>query len=142
MVASTLAFAGPAQAYTNADLSATEIRRETDTCPCSYPDPADGAFFQRDVGGVAIKVEWRYPGRGMVAKAEWHPYGEVLWVYDTENDGDTIYVGLLDVTAGVFYGPYAAPGLSSNSAPVGHPGRCAQEPLTGLIQICEAVHWW
>jgi hypothetical protein len=110
LVASSLAFAGPAQAYVADDLSPTEIRRDTTTCPCSYPDPADGTFFEQDAGGMAIKVEWRYPGRGLVAKAEWHPYDEILYVYDTENDDDTIYVRLYNATTGTSHGPYKSPG--------------------------------
>jgi hypothetical protein len=113
LAAVSLASASPAQAYVNADLSPTEIRRDTTSCPCSYPDTADGTFFENDAGGVAIKVEWRYPGRGLVAKAEWHPYDEILYVYDTENDDDTIYVTLYNATTDTFYGPYQAPGTAA-----------------------------
>jgi hypothetical protein len=58
---------------------------------CALDDSWDGTFFQKDPGGEAIKLELR-DGNGLVAKVEWHPYGEQLWVYDTRSDGDTVYV--------------------------------------------------
>ncbi|MFC7612408.1 hypothetical protein ACFQV2_00695 [Actinokineospora soli] len=76
---------------------------------CVLNDSADDTFFHKDPGGVAIKVE-EHDSNGMVAKQEFHPYGETLWVYDTRNDGDTVYT---DVYANGFYGPYAPPGTSN-----------------------------
>jgi hypothetical protein len=58
---------------------------------CELDDSWDGTFFEKDAGGEAIKVELR-DGNDLVAKVEWHPYGEYLWAYDTRGDGDTVYV--------------------------------------------------
>jgi hypothetical protein len=58
---------------------------------CELDDAVDGTFFEKDAGGIAVKVVLS-DSNGMVAKVEFHPRGEKLWVYDTRNDGDGIYV--------------------------------------------------
>ncbi|WP_435615715.1 hypothetical protein [Streptomyces coelicoflavus] len=85
--------AAPAQAY-NPDPSATIIHRDTDGCPCSggsLGDPFDGTYFKHDAGGKAVKIELSDDG-WFIGKVEFHPYGNKIWVYDTKNDGDGIYV--------------------------------------------------
>ncbi len=81
---------------------------------CSLPDSVDGTFFVTDAGGVGAKMVLR-DSRGMVAKVEFHPYGEYLWVYDTRNDGDTIYVTVLTCNSSGcdFWGPFSPPGTSN-----------------------------
>ncbi|MCC8242756.1 hypothetical protein [Saccharothrix luteola] len=81
---------------------------------CRINDPWDGTFFRKDAGGIAIKVEL-YVGSTLVAKSEFHPYGEVLWAYDTRDDSDTIYTTLQVGESGASYGPYRGPVNGSNS---------------------------
>jgi hypothetical protein len=38
-----------------------------------------------------VKIELRDSSGSYVGKVEFHPYGDKLWVYDTKNDGDSIY---------------------------------------------------
>lgn len=82
---------------------------ETDRC--KLPDSADGTYFYKDAGGSATKIVVQ-DSNGMVGKVEFHPSGEKLYVYDTRNDGDTIYVKLCTYS-GACYGPYTAPGTST-----------------------------
>jgi hypothetical protein len=114
---------GPAQAY--GDLTVRYSHVDTDNCAhdgdlavtataggCRMDDPIDGTFFRRDAGGTALKAQL-YDGSRLIAKVEFHPYDEVLWVYDTVNDTDTIFVRLCvrvgDTCAGGARGPYSAP---------------------------------
>ncbi|MFE2020349.1 hypothetical protein ACFW9O_20165 [Streptomyces sp. NPDC059499] len=90
--------ASPATAYVNTDLSKMVWTRDTGQClnTCVLEDWANdlsGTFFKRDVGGTALKMHI-YKGSTTVAQVEFHPYDDVLWVYDGANDGDTIYVRL------------------------------------------------
>lgn len=65
---------------------------------CFVEDYSDNTFLTTDKGGRAVKFElWSKSGSSwkLRGKVEFHPYAEKLWVYDTSNDGDTIYV---DVT--------------------------------------------
>lgn len=65
---------------------------------CFMDDSADDTWFHKDKGGRAVKWElFSKTGSSyhLRAKVEFHPYDEKLWVYDTSNDGDRIYV---DVT--------------------------------------------
>ncbi|WP_369030259.1 MULTISPECIES: hypothetical protein [Streptomyces] len=79
----------PAQAYSPLPTHTINYR-DTDNCPCSISDPFDGTYFEKDAGGYAAKVNLYYGG-SYIAKVEFHPYAEKLWVYDTKNDGDGIY---------------------------------------------------
>jgi hypothetical protein len=102
VLTSFVAVASPAQAYGNLTLHWALV--DTDDCRklagdltviaeanrCRLNDSADNTFFQKDAGGKALKAQL-HDGNGMVAKVEFHPYGEKLWVYDTRNDGDTVY---------------------------------------------------
>jgi hypothetical protein len=121
LVAATLVVAAPAQAY--GELTVRYALVNTDSCArvagslsvtrqgdyCVLSDSADGTYFRRDVGGVGMKVEL-HDRNGMVAKQEFHPYGEVLWVYDTRNDDDTVYTWLHST---IWHGPYAPTGTSA-----------------------------
>ena len=101
-----------AQAYPELDDSASFV--DTDTCPCSLSDTADGTNFEHDENGTALKVQLFLSG-AMVGKVEFHPYGEVLWVYDTRNDGDTIYARVWALYDGSWYndGTYSPPGTDN-----------------------------
>jgi hypothetical protein len=99
---SLLVLPAPAQAYGTLTVKYAVV--DTDNCErirgnlpvvaqsggCFLDDSADNTFFVKDPGGVALKIEL-HDGSGMVAKQEFHPYGEHLFVYDTRNDGDTVY---------------------------------------------------
>lgn len=83
----------PAQAY-DPNPTAKKIEQPTDNCPCSFSDPFDGTRFAQEDGGVAVKIELRDSSGSYVGKTEFHPYGDKLWVYDTKNDGDSIYTNV------------------------------------------------
>jgi hypothetical protein len=90
--------ASPATAYNNSDLDTKVWTQDTGQClnTCAYEDwehDIDGTFFKRDFGGKALKMHI-YKGGKTVAQVEFHPYDEVLWVYDGVTDGDTVYVRL------------------------------------------------
>lgn len=121
MVGSVLVFPNSAQAY-NPNPTVRWAQVDTDNCHriagnltvtaqsdgCRLNDSFDGTFFRKDPNGVAIKIEL-YVGSTLVAKSEFHPYGEVLWVYDTRDDSDTIYTTLQVRETGPFYGPWRGP---------------------------------
>jgi hypothetical protein len=112
----------PAQAYGDVTIRYTLV--DTGTCAydgdlavtatstgCRMDDPIDGTFFLRDAGGTALKAQIYSAGR-LVAKVEFHPYDEVLWVYDTMNDSDTVFVRLcirIGENCVSPRGPYSAP---------------------------------
>ncbi|GAB2939017.1 hypothetical protein GCM10027280_29100 [Micromonospora polyrhachis] len=126
ILTSFLLVPSPAQAY--GSLTVKWARVDTDNCNrlsgnlpvtsfsngCMLYDSADDTFFEKDAGGVAVKIEL-HDGSGLVAKVEFHPLGEKLYVYDTRNDSDTVYTWLR--VGGHSYGPWSAPGTS---APVEH----------------------
>ena len=60
---------------------------------CMLYDSADDTYFKMQAGGTGVKGQL-HNSSGMVAKVEFHPLGDQLWVYDTKNDGDSIYVVL------------------------------------------------
>ncbi|MGW0435217.1 hypothetical protein ACWDV4_22100 [Micromonospora sp. NPDC003197] len=78
---------------------------------CMLYDSADNTFFQQDAGGIAMKFEL-HDSNGMVGKVEFHPYDEKVYVYDTRNDGDAIYVRTR-VEGGSLRGPYSPTGTSN-----------------------------
>ena len=72
---------------------------------CRLDDQADGTKFAWDTGGKAAKLEVYKSGSSTLrAKVEFHPKGGWLWVYDTANDHDQIYV-TSSLTGGVIYAP-------------------------------------
>ena len=127
VLTSFVTVASPAQAYGNLTLHWALV--DTDDCRrlagnltvvaqaagCRLNDSVDGTFFKKDAGGTALKVQL-HDGSGMVAKVEFHPYGEKLWVYDTRNDGDTVYFEPFICPVGgtcYFDVSYSAPGTSN-----------------------------
>lgn len=104
----------PAQAY-SPDPSPTVSFRDTDNCPCSLSDPFDGTYFEYEAGGEAVKIELRDSGGSYIAKTEFHPYGDQLWVYDTSNDGDTVYTEAMwyDSSGNLQDRLYGPPGTSN-----------------------------
>jgi hypothetical protein len=84
---------------------------------CRLNDAIDGTFFHLDADAVAFKIVFR-EGDEIVAKFEFHPYDEVLWAYDTRNDGaaDSIRLTLQvdPPNAPPYYlGPFFAPGTDA-----------------------------
>jgi hypothetical protein len=128
LVAAGVVVASPAQAYGSLTVRYAVVHtwsclRVEGALPvhvyadgCYLPDTVDNTWFVKDRDSYAIKVEL-HDSRGMVAKVEFHPWGEYLWVYDTRNDGDTIYIELWshDGPAGTWDldGVYSAPGTSA-----------------------------
>jgi hypothetical protein len=122
VVGGLLVSIAPAQAYGNVTIRYAHV--DTGTCAhdgdlavtatstgCRMDDPIDGTFFQRDSGATALKAQIYDDGR-LVAKVEFHPYDEVLWVYDTMNDSDTVFVRLcirIGENCVSPRGPYSAP---------------------------------
>ncbi|GGX24430.1 hypothetical protein GCM10010297_51800 [Streptomyces malachitofuscus] len=93
-----------AAAYDDSDLSWQSWYKDTGNCDDFIPEidychvilhsrDLDGTYFMPDAGGKAFKL-LMYKGSKTVAQVEFHPAGEVLWVYDGVNDGDTVYVRL------------------------------------------------
>lgn len=127
IVASLFVVASPAQAYGsltvrfalvntgNCDRIAGTLTVITQSGGCRLNDAADNTFFRTDSGGTAVKVELR-DSSGLVAKIEFHPYGEYFWIYDTRNDSDTIYAELFARGAVGTWDPagvYSPPGTSA-----------------------------
>lgn len=94
-----------AAAYDNSDLEWQYWIDDTGDCDIEspdndychvhrHPDQLDPTFFLTDPGGKAIRI-LVYKGSKTVAQVEFHPYDEVLYVYDGANDGDSIYVRLV-----------------------------------------------
>lgn len=105
VLTSVLVVASPAQAYTNSTLSYQYVQVDTEDCfateqnynskivtkgnYCYVPDEIDGTMFHKQAGGLAMKLVIRNRSTGqMLGKAEFHPYGAHLWLYDTKDDGD------------------------------------------------------
>lgn len=104
----------PAQAY-DPDPTDTQNNTSTTFCPCSFSDPFDGTRFAQEDGGYAIKIEMRDSHGSYVGKTEFHPYGDKLWVYDTKNDGDSLYTlaRWYDSSGNVQEHLYAPPGTDA-----------------------------
>ncbi|MFB8771265.1 hypothetical protein [Streptomyces broussonetiae] len=54
-----------------------------------------------------------YPYPYALAKVEFHPYDEILWMYDVTNDGDGLYYKVSYEGDGGRYGVYTPPGTSN-----------------------------
>jgi hypothetical protein len=87
----------------NCELLGGNLRVIEHSDSCEVPDSIDGTFFDKDQDGIALKVVLS-DSNGIVAKVEFHPFGEQLWVYDTRNDGDSIYVQLRGPSGVATYG--------------------------------------
>ena len=111
LVALSLVPASPAQAYgalwgyadvvdlTNCSEQTGDFNFYHYGGGCRHDDPVDYTYFRPNSFGKGLKVELyagapRGSGGELVAKVEFHPYDELLWIYDTKNDSDTIYVRL------------------------------------------------
>ncbi|MEV7279296.1 hypothetical protein [Streptomyces sp. NPDC093111] len=120
-----LSTAAPAQAYET--LTVRTARVDTDDCSrlsgtlavtastygCYLYDSVDDTYFVKDPGGEAAKMElWN--GGDQVAKVEFHPYDRNLWVYDTSNDGDTVYVRVYSTRRAQWSPVYYAVGTSKD----------------------------
>ncbi|QDP96173.1 hypothetical protein FOE78_09895 [Microlunatus elymi] len=86
---SVISMTAPAQAY-NPDPSVKSIKVNTSGCGCRLNDPFDDTYFEKDAGGTGLKMELRKDG-WYVGKVEFHPADEILYFYDTRNDGDGYY---------------------------------------------------
>jgi hypothetical protein len=108
------ATAVPAQAY-SPNPSYVVDRAATSNCPCHYSDPFDGTTFAKQDGyGIAVKFELWDSSGSYIGKTEFHPYGDKLWVYDTKNDGDSIYTTIEWWTPGILHShTYVPPGTSA-----------------------------
>lgn len=109
LLGSLLVSPGPAQAYGSLNVRHARVDVDPDrNCRivsssgagfdfrptgngCRDYDVVDYTHFVYDPSAIGLKVELR-DSNGMVAKVEFHPYGEVFWIYDTRDDGDTIYI--------------------------------------------------
>ncbi|MFD8598091.1 hypothetical protein ACFV1L_24100 [Kitasatospora sp. NPDC059646] len=104
MVAGSMLFsAAPAQAYgpltfhyavvdtSNCERLWGDLAVRSESAGCRLNDSADNTFFEKVGGGQAVKITLS-DADGMVAKVEMHPKTNEIWVYDTRNDGDSIYV--------------------------------------------------
>ncbi|BAU87745.1 hypothetical protein SLA_6879 [Streptomyces laurentii] len=111
VIVSLLATAAPAQAY-GSELNAMYESVDTSTCPCTLYDQIDNTYFAKDSGGLAVKAQL-WTRNGDVAKVEFHPYDQKLWIYDAANDGDTVYVTLYTARKG-WSAIYYAPGTSKD----------------------------
>ncbi|MER8041417.1 hypothetical protein [Streptomyces sp. NPDC094032] len=119
-----LTTAAPAQAYGTLDVR--NARVDTGNCarlsgtltvtPATYGcylyDSVDDTYFVKDAGGEAAKIELRNGGT-LVSKVEFHPYDRNLWIYDTSNDGDTVYVRLYSTKRAQWSPVYYAKGTDA-----------------------------
>lgn len=106
LLVSSLVAVSPAQAYGNLDVFYAEFNPNTctvlegnlqiaDDGRCRVDYVVDGralhSWFEPDANSRAVAVRlWN--GSQLIGFVEFHPYGEILYVVDTENDGDAIYV--------------------------------------------------
>lgn len=130
VLATGVLVASPAQAYGNLDVFYAEFNPNTCTvlegtlqiaydgrCRVDYvvDDRVLRSWFQPDVNSRAVAVRI-WSGSQLVGFVEFHPYDEILYVVDTENDGDAIYVELLvnaeDPHEAELLGPFTPVGTS------------------------------
>ncbi|GGP34728.1 hypothetical protein [Streptomyces sindenensis] len=85
----------------------------TDYCPCNFGDDIDGTEFKYDAGGAGTKIVHGNASGYAVAKVEFHPYDEIVLIYDVANDGDTLYYKVDFAGDGKAGKLYSAPGTSN-----------------------------
>ena len=129
VLASSLTFSTPAARYSpNPTISYAVVFTTSGDCTrvggtltvslrsngCWLGDSVDGTIFRWDAGAFACKIEFRVSG-ALVAKFEFHPFDEQLWLYDTRNDDDTVYVLVRILWQGVWTinGPFKPPGTGA-----------------------------
>jgi hypothetical protein len=125
---------GTCQLHFRSTMSASRVKDWGETCYIG--DSADGTYFvKNDRGGTAIKAEAYNSSGKLVAKTEFHPYGEHLYVYDTANDGDTLYTEIeySDYSGGWKRIGFVAPPASS--APVEYTHKNYSLPEGWRIQL-------
>jgi hypothetical protein len=108
------ATAVPAQAY-SPNPSYVVDAYSTSFCPCSNSDNFGGTIFAEQAGGIAVKFQlWDYDTGSYIGKTEFHPYGDKIKVFDTKNDGDSIYTSVEWWDSGVLHSrTYLPPGTSA-----------------------------
>jgi len=125
-LASVIVVGSPAQAYDNDRVDRRFAVVDTDNCVrvdgglsviaystyCQLNDSVDNSYFEKDAGAMATKFEL-HDSSGMLAKVEFHPLGEKLWVYDTRNDGDGVQVWLDVLCEGTGLGPFSVQGTDN-----------------------------
>ncbi|NEC26061.1 hypothetical protein G3I20_05640 [Streptomyces sp. SID8111] len=112
-IASTVLTAAPAQAYSPNPRVIQHDTAHTKYCPCRFSDAIDGTYFEKDDGGIGVKVVFGNASGYPLAKVEFHPYGEKLMMYDVVNDGDGLYYKVSYEGDGGKYGVYSPPGTSN-----------------------------
>jgi hypothetical protein len=108
------ATAVPAQAY-SPNPSYVVDAYSTSFCPCSNSDNFGGTIFAKQSGGIAVKFQlWDYNTGSYIGKTEFHPYGDKIKVFDTKDDGDSIYTSVEWWDSGVLHSrTYLPPGTSA-----------------------------
>ncbi|WP_052412302.1 hypothetical protein [Streptomyces mutabilis] len=113
-VAVTTMTTAPASAYNPDPRVIQNDSALTVYCPCRFSDDIDGTYFQKDDGGVGRKVVFGNQSGYALAKVEFHPYDEILWMYDVANDNDGLYYKVSYEGDGGRYGVYMPPGSSDS----------------------------
>ncbi|MFI6942534.1 hypothetical protein ACIBI4_24945 [Streptomyces sp. NPDC050418] len=89
--------------------------KSTSGCPCTIGDYHDGTHYKHDAGGKGGRAYFKKSGvSGYTGKVEFHPYNEEIWLYDTRNDNDTVYVRymyyrIIDGVARPYWSGWAEP---------------------------------
>jgi hypothetical protein len=85
-----VAVSAPPASAVHERVTTNTQKTQTSGCPCTLPDEYDGTYYLRDSGGMGAKLRIYSKGR-LAGKAEFHPQGEKLWIYDTLANDDAIY---------------------------------------------------
>ncbi|MEW2635538.1 hypothetical protein AB0903_28850 [Streptomyces sp. NPDC048389] len=112
-LAVTATTAAPASAYNPNPRILQDDGVHTVNCPCRFNDDIDGTYFKEDDGGIGRKAVFGNASGYAVAKVEFHPYDEILWMYDVANDGDGLYYKVSYEGDGGRYGLYTPAGTSA-----------------------------
>ncbi|WP_338898737.1 hypothetical protein WBG99_26725 [Streptomyces sp. TG1A-60] len=105
--------AAPANAYNPDPRVIQHDAQHTVYCPCRFNDDIDGTYFKKDDGGLGTKTVFGNASGYALAKVEFHPYDEIVLMYDVANDGDGLYYKVSYEGDGGRYGLYTPPGTSA-----------------------------